>query len=439
MTDQSSEESRFERALAFIAGLVLVFVIGGLGGFVFRHYSIWPTQDIVVLASQFKDYLETGQWGREEEFIIVDDRPGLETTTEDLQDGFTVLRPDSMLPGYRVILSLDAESGLFAAELFDQDLNVVHSWPLDPQKINPGTTERRYHTQSLEIFPNGNIATNILADVNSMMMLNPCGDVVWKSEPLHFHHSIHLDENMDLWSWRATKYDIGHYQFMAQVDGETGELLKNVSLIDDIINQQPGSKLTFSLPEYYEFQKFLGDEKPTKQYDIFHVNDVEPLRSDMADAFPLFEAGDILASFRESNLVAVFDKDDYTIKWSQQGPWRLQHDADFNADGTISLFSNNQPWGGSDIMVVDPVTREVSRPWASEEAKFYATSGGKQQVLPNGSVLLSATQQGRVLEIAPGGELIAEFVNLAAPRTVGRVQNVIWLPLDFFDELPSCN
>ncbi|MEM9435430.1 MAG: arylsulfotransferase family protein [Pseudomonadota bacterium] len=271
------------------------------------------------------------------------------------------------------------------------------------------------------------------------MVLNPCGDIVWKSEPLRFHHSIHLDENMDLWAWRATKYDIGHYQFMSQVNGETGELLKEVSLIDDIIKQQPGSHLTFSLPEYYEFQKFLGDRRPAREYDIFHVNDLEPLRSDMADAFPLFEAGDLLASFRESNLVAVFDGDDYTIKWSQHGPWRLQHDADFNPDGTISLFSNNQPWGGSDIMVVEPVTREVSRPWASEEAKFYATSGGKHQILPNGSVLLSATQQGRVLEIAPGGELVMEYVNLVSPGTVGRLQNVMWFPLDFFDELPSCS
>ncbi|MEM9435429.1 MAG: hypothetical protein AAGA15_00190 [Pseudomonadota bacterium] len=137
MSDQNSERSRFERALVFVAGFVLVFVIGGLGGFVFRHYAIWPTQDIVVLASQFKDYLETGQWGREEEFIAVDNVPGLEVAAEDMQGGFTVPQPDVLLPGYRAILSMDPEFGLFTARLYDQDLKLVHTWPLDPEKIDP--------------------------------------------------------------------------------------------------------------------------------------------------------------------------------------------------------------------------------------------------------------------------------------------------------------
>ena len=45
--------------------------------------------------------------------------------------------------------------------------------------------------------------------------------------------------------------------------------------------------------------------------DPLHLNDVEMLRPEMAGAFPMFEAGDLLVSFRDKNTVAVLDHESW--------------------------------------------------------------------------------------------------------------------------------
>ncbi len=55
----------------------------------------------------------------------------------------------------------------------------------------------------------------------------------------------------------------------------------------------------------------------------WHANDAEPLPKEYADAFPQFDAGDLLISFRNINLVFVASPTTGEIKWCRG--WSAGH------------------------------------------------------------------------------------------------------------------
>ena len=182
------------------------------------------------------------------------------------------------------------------------------------------------------------------------------------------------------------------------------------------------------------FGVLRNDESPSFfRRDPFHANDVEILGPDLADAFPMFEAGDIMISLRTPNLVAVLDPESLKVKWWQHGPWHRQHDPDFQPDGTITVFDNRLDFGHSQIVRIDPKTREWTRLFrGSDEIPFYTRTRGQHQVLANGSLLLTSTNSGRALEISPDGKLVWEFQNVFDERRNALVKMAMLVPEDFF-------
>ena len=74
--------------------------------------------------------------------------------------------------------------------------------------------------------------------------------------------------------------------------------------------------------------------------DPYHLNDVEELRPEMAAAFPLFKAGDLLVDLRNLQTMVVLDGQTREVKWSMTGPFFGQHDPDFAPNGHIIMFDN---------------------------------------------------------------------------------------------------
>jgi hypothetical protein len=102
------------------------------------------------------------------------------------------------------------------------------------------------------------------------------------------------------------------------------------------------------------------------------------------------------------------------------GPFLRQHDPDFLPNGNILVFDNRKggparEFGYSQILEIDPTTRRVVWSYAGSEQKpFYTDARGKQQPLPNGNILVTEAQTGRVFEVARGsgsGRIIWEWVN----------------------------
>ena len=162
--------------------------------------------------------------------------------------------------------------------------------------------------------------------------------------------------------------------------------------------------------------------------DFIHLNDVEVLSTDLAAAFPQFDAGDILISLRNLNLLLVIDPTTERIKWSMTGPFLRQHDPDFLSNGHISVFDNRRDdssgdsLGGSRILEINPLTGAVSTVFSgSAGLPFYTETMGDHQRLENGNTLITESESGHAFEISPEGEIVWSYVNRWGERSAAMI------------------
>jgi hypothetical protein len=127
------------------------------------------------------------------------------------------------------------------------------------------------------------------------------------------------------------------------------------------------------------------------------------------------------------------------VKWWRQGLTRRQHDPDWNAKGTITVFNNNMHREYSNILEIDPVTMESKVLVDGRKYDFYSSARGKHQFLPGGGVLITSTLQGWVFETDSDGNVVFEFINTYEDGENLVVSEARFLPLDFFEELPECD
>ncbi len=250
-----------------------------------------------------------------------------------------------------------------------------------------------------------------------------------------------MDDNGDLWTPTYVFHDRYHndeiaaqsfnFDALARFDAATGEKLEQIDLVDALVNSDLVGLATAN--------SIMLD-------DVMHLNDAEVLSAGMADAFPMFEAGDILLSSRHFNQLWVLDRKTKTIKWWLMGPTIGQHDPDFQADGTITVFDNRPGGdateangfkghrGGSRIITVNPADKSHRVLYASDERNtFYTPYRGKHQVLPNGNILITETDAGRAFEVTPEGEVVWSFINGWDETRVGWVMKATKYPESYGD------
>jgi hypothetical protein len=348
--------------------------------------------------------------------------------SDDLE-GFKMHHPGRAAPGYTLIagLSTDQSRSAFDVVLYDANGAILHTWPVDYSILDPeGLQPLHVMLHGMEVFEDGSLAVTFDAG-NAIARIDACGQPMWTTAG-GFHHSINADGRGGIWAWRD--------EVIVRLDPETGEEMREISLKDEIIQAGGGQQGMLSIRSY------IDADGAGLRYDLdaFHANDVEPLRPEMADAFPQFEAGDLLISLRELNLVAVVDPDDGRLLWWQHGPWLKQHDPDFQPDGTITVYDNASGSGTSRILRIDPTTRKIETVFAGSDAlPFYSWQRGKHQMLANGNVLVAESERGRVLEVAPDGTLVWERERVWDPDHNVVVTEARHLDPDFFrDGAPSC-
>ena len=68
-------------------------------------------------------------------------------------------------------------------------------------------------------------------------------------------------------------------------------------------------------------------------------------------------------------------------------------------------------FGGSRLLAMDPVSRDVETPYEGKSEPFFTAGRGKADLLDNGNFLVTETQFGRVFEAAPQGEIVWSFIH----------------------------
>ncbi|MFP4406495.1 arylsulfotransferase family protein [Rhodosalinus sp.] len=333
-------------------------------------------------------------------------------------------------PGFVLVTSLGdgGEAPSHVVQMFDSAGREVHRWPIRYDRFDDEMSPRNVVLHGMEVFEDGSLAVTF--DVgNAIARIDPCGTPIWVVNG-NFHHSIERDGEGALVTWRD--------ETIVHLDEDTGEPLSALDIRRDIIPADSGEQRGYLELRAVTLEE-VGDRMEYVE-DPFHPNDAEPLSAEMAEAFPMFAPGDILFSLREINLIAVADPETGRLKWWRHGPWIRQHDPDFQPDGTITVYDNGTATGRSLIRRIDPVDDSLSVVFeGGDEVPFYSWRRGKHQVLPGGNILLTESEQGRVLEVDAEGRLVWER---EVPWDDDRnlvVTEARHVPETFFDDgLPDC-
>ncbi|MEO0479519.1 MAG: arylsulfotransferase family protein [Planctomycetota bacterium] len=348
-------------------------------------------------------------------------------------------------PGVTLLTSFWAEDGgRVGARLIDSSGAVVGSYPIDPLAIWPtepyqdmltGTFHSdRSYIHGATLLPDGDLLFNM--SWLGLVRMAPNGEVRWKSDD-RTHHSVELNDEGNIWvcgvrmhagpsslaQFRGLTFPV--IEDLAVLYSPEGERLREISMLDVLFQN--------NLDRLISQRTAPGAASD----DVTHMNDVEELSAEMADQYPLFEAGDLLVSLRETHTVMVFDPDTLEVKWFDSAHQIRQHDPDFIGDGWISVYDNNPDgiWEGklrmgSRLTALRPHTGEFrviypeSKPGQLNPRPFYSEACGKAQQMADGHWIVLETTAGRVFELDANGTPIWEYCHEVRAED-GRVVNLM--------------
>ena len=264
--------------------------------------------------------------------------------------------------------------------------------------------------------------------------------------------SLDLDKTVSRWSWsgellahwplpgRIPHHDIfwtraGNLMVVARAEGEATDDLLEIDGSGATVWEWSSRE---SLAPYFD-RWFGGDgsrsnfANPDQERDLTHVNSVQELPEnrhfDTGD--DRFRPGNLLISARNLNSIFVIDRESGEVTWDYSSRLDYQHEALMiepgqPGAGNILLFNNGYHdryrYRSSEIVEIDPATSE--RTWEYSSPTFYSSTAGVEQPLPNGNVLVSSSQGGRVFELTRGGDLVlaVDTAVRAAPSPPGAVR-----------------
>lgn len=347
------------------------------------------------------------------------------------RSGVRVVEPDAVQPGATLLTSTGKgpEGWAPRIRLIDQSGQTLHEWRIDETRLfaDSLTVGRKHYLHGTHVLPSGDVLFNV--EHGGTARVDACGRVKWRL-PAATHHSIARAADGSFWVSDLSAAPLSSSDTFPDgypgldapiyVDHVThvsagGEVLKRINVLDLLYKN--------GLQRYISKAFIAADvESPAAEVpgeDPTHLNDVEPLPPTMADEYPLFDGGDLVVSLRNAHLVFVFDPASETVKWHASEPFIMQHDPDFIGDGWIGIFDNNRDFtergtmqGGSRIVALQPHTDSTTVLFPTPRSDpFYTEAGGKWQMLDNGNMLLTENHPGRVVEVAPDGRTVWEWVN----------------------------
>lgn len=401
-------------------GLVISLVGGAfllvLAGLAMAEFRLPPALAFAKVVDAAGDLLEKGP-----AYLGIEPVEHLEPLREVYRDPVTA-DPERTAPGVTLLVGLFGDE--LGAQLVDRGDDVVHRWPVDFFSLIED--QRKYPYDGLIhgsfLYPNGELIVNM--DGDGLVKVDACGEVLWENRD-RTHHAVFVDDEGFIWAPTYTdRYDVPElaavpfrFDQVSRFDPNSGQRVLTIDLVDMLVEGGLEGVVLANKPHYN---------------DLVHLNDVEVLSGDLAGAFPGFDAGDIMLSFRRPNQIWVLDGRSHRLKWWRTGPMHSAHDPDFQPDGTITVLDNRPGgaagsdndflgrMGGSRILRLDPASHGYETVFESEgETRFYTPYRGKHQLLDNGNILIAETDAGRAIEVAPGGDVVWSWLNLYDEEQVG--------------------
>jgi hypothetical protein len=349
--------------------------------------------------------------------------------------------PD-VLAGGAVLVSAQYSTHL-GLLLIGGDGKILHRWYAEDGDPRPGffqwwkimaTDDGHFSIDDAHLLPNGDVIFNEElskggSSQRKLVRMDKNSHVLWQVMG-SFHHV------MDIAGDPALIYTVtSHYSDALPV---LGPKLKEVGYLDDWVEVYTldGKKISeWSISQALDhspYRSWLANfeiDVPWFQrvrepdgrmlYDPMHINSVQYLDASKAKALPFTQAGDLLLSFRGLNALVVFRPAGRQVVWAGGGPWRHQHNAHVEEDGSLMVFDNEGSReimlkGGepveklqSRLMRYNPFTYTFDEVIASPLLHSYLL--GSYQRLADGVWIICSPQRSRVVVVSPKKEIMWEL------------------------------
>ncbi len=307
------------------------------------------------------------------------------------------------------------------AVLMDSDGRVLHRWRQPLRRLwpdlaaDPANAKLEYWRRA-HLFPNGDLLA--IYEGFGIVKLDARSNLLWAHRG-GIHHDLEVLPNGEIWVLdREGKVvprinpEEGILEDMITVLSPDGRVLRRISLLKSL--------------ERSRWASLLGRTK--RSGDIFHTNTLEVLDGRFARRDPAFRRGNVLVSILNLDALAIVDPGREEVVWARTGSWRRQHQPTFLGNGNLLLFDNRGPGRGpgparSRVVELDPLTgRIVWQFGGTREVDFFSMTLGTCQRLPNGNTLITESENGRALEVTPGGRVVWEFYN---PHRTGKNRELV--------------
>jgi hypothetical protein len=331
----------------------------------------------------------------------------------DLQ-GVTRHDPQRVAPGLNLITSGHGPVAL----LMDMDGEVLHEWRAEFERVFPdhprserAKEHRRNFWRDALLFRNGDIL--VIWELFGLFKLDRDSRVLW-AVPEPAHHDLELTGSGEIVHLQAERKRIPGIpeklaieDFIVVRDGGGGELRRLAMSL--ALRNVHWLRLRKAFWARSKERGYGLDEKNI--YDPFHTNSLWLLSpAEAARLGDSFRAGDALVSMAMLDTIAILDMEKGVTRWSQQGPFGMQHGPRPTPDGDIILFNNFLTAERSSVLTLNPRTRRVIREYTGPTSEpLHSRRSGRVQLLPNGNTLVVETDGGRALELAEDGEVVWEF------------------------------
>jgi Arylsulfotransferase (ASST) len=334
------------------------------------------------------------------------------------KEGFGVTRydPERAYNGY-TLFTAGHTQGAF---LIDMRGKIVHEWHLPYREVwnreaavkNPVPPNRIYLRRAY-LYPDGNLlAIYVAAGVTpwgyGLVKMDPHSRPIWAYLD-HAHHDMAVGPDGKIYTLvqkiRKVPFpDLPNVPLPAIEDfvvvlSPDGKPLRRISVYEAFARSRYRSAMNL-ITEWN-----LGDQ--------IHTNAIKIVTQDIAKRFPFTHVGEVLLSFRNIDAIALLDLTSEKIVWFLSGPWRRQHDPEFLPNGHMLIFDNEGDLargGESRVLEFDPNDLEIFWQYPSRGGgDFDSAWQGTVQQLPNGNILITESDNARLLEVTRDKKIVWQY------------------------------
>lgn len=343
--------------------------------------------------------------------------------------------------------------------LIRRDGTVIARWLVRFSKIfpdvshilKPPKTDWNIDIHGALALPDGSVVFNF--EYGGLVKLDYCGRIVWTLAH-ETHHSVEVAEGGGFWvpgrrsfpkesESPFPPFETPFVDDTIMRISDDGKIIKEISVAKLFYDNDLGALLTATGDEF--LTGMLWDR------EIVHLNKIEELPTSISEDFDMLDPGDLILSIRKQNLVLIVNPNSGVIKWWRIGPWLRQHDPEFKKGGKLILFNNNSyrtSFGGdisndtshlsiprsSNILEIDVNTGAHKIIYGSKTGQeMLSVLRGKLELTPNGGLLITEFEGGRVFEINSEGQVIWEYINRYDSDEVAEITEARIYPTNYFN------